>query len=81
MFAAGNVKSVDGDVVIDVGRGLRPGHEQTASNAGPVVGSLRFLGFAANRFSITSLRFPFSRKLDSQSFVQWTKAARLEIVC
>jgi hypothetical protein len=51
------------------------------SNAGPVVGSLRFLGFAANRSSITSLRLLVSRKLDSQSFAQWTKAARLEIVC
>jgi hypothetical protein len=54
---------------------------QTASNARPVVGSLRFLGFAAKRSSITSLRLLVSRKLDSQSFAQWTKAARLEIVC
>ena len=39
---------------------------------------LRFLGFAANRSSITSLRLLVSRKLDCQSFAQWTKAARLE---
>lgn len=53
---------------------------QTGSNAGPVVGSLRFLGFAAKRSSLTSLRLLVSRKLDSQSFAQWAKAARL-IVC
>src|SRR5712692_8374379 len=51
------------------------------SNARPVVGNLRFLGFAAKRSSITSLRLLVSRKLGSQSFAQWTKAARLEIVC
>jgi hypothetical protein len=51
---------------------------QPGSNAGPVVGSLRFLGFAANRSSITSLRLLVSKKLDCQSFAQWTKAARLE---
>jgi len=50
------------------------------SNAGPVVGSLRFLGFVANRSIITSLRLLVSRKPDSQSFAQWTKAARVEFV-
>jgi len=44
-------------------------------------GGCGFLGFAAKRSSITSLRLLVSRKLDSQSFAQWTKAARLEIVC
>src|SRR6266478_210439 len=63
------------------GTDLRLLGEQTGSNAEPVVGSLRFLGFAAKRSSITSLRLLVSRKLDSQSFAQWTKAAWLEIVC
>jgi hypothetical protein len=61
--------------------GLGADDGQTGSNAGTVEGSLRFLGFPANRSSITSLRLLVSRKLDSQSFAQWTKAARLEIVC
>src|SRR5882762_11823039 len=54
-------------------RGNRRGPLESAgpnSNAGPVVGSLRFLGFAAKRSSITSLRLLVSRKLDSQSFAQ-----------
>jgi hypothetical protein len=45
-----------------------PNDGPTGSNAGPVVGGLRFLGFAANRSSMTSLRLLVSRKLDSQSF-------------
>ena len=58
------VENFDGDCR------FRAGDEQTGSNAGPVVGSLRFLGFVSKRSSITSLRLLVSRKLDSQSFAQ-----------
>jgi hypothetical protein len=70
-----------GDVLRFVTSAIVSGSRANGSNAGTVVGSLRFLGFAANRSTITSLRLLVSRKLDSQSFAQWTKAARLEIVC
>jgi len=52
----------------------------TPSHSGPVVGSLRFAGFAANRSYLTLLRFPISRKLDSQSCAQRPEAPRPEMV-
>jgi len=46
----------------------------------PLVGSLRFAGFAANRSYLTLLRFLISRKLDSQSCAQRPGAPRPEMV-